>query len=227
MAAWAAAGLAGVALLAGGAGWVEWASSPRLWAGAIDYRRWLVPLTGPAFVLAIVDVVWPGGTVSAPVRTPPTPGLSAPDPTSHRGAALFVRAMAVLLLAGLFAAVLGRQSRDLKVMTDRLQAELAASPTAMVFVGADHWIHRSPLDHWPMSWHMLVLQGKRPARWLVSTEVTAEHLRWLQVRRPRLPVSQFTAQDPRPGPTGWFDLRELTAKAAAEWEATRRAEGAD
>lgn len=234
-----AAALAGVALLAAAAAWVEWAASPRLWAGAIDYRRWLVPLTGPAFMLVFVEVAWRARTGSGPARTTTTPGLSGPDsgprrvhpervlPAATPPAVLAVRAAAVLLLAGLFAAVLGRQSRDLKAMTDRLQAELAASPTATVSVGPDHWIHGSPLDHWPLSWHMLVLQGKRPTMWLVSTEVTAEHLRWLDGCRPRLPVSQFTAQDPRPGPTGWFDLRDLTATAAAEWAETRRAAGVD
>ena len=75
--------LLAVALLAAAAAWVEWASAPRLWAGAIDYRRWLVPLTGPAFALAFVEVVWQGRTGSAPVRATPTPGLSAPDSASR------------------------------------------------------------------------------------------------------------------------------------------------
>jgi hypothetical protein len=49
-------GLALLSVAIGAAYWVYWAHDARYWSSAIDYRRWVGPLTAPFMVLCALDV---------------------------------------------------------------------------------------------------------------------------------------------------------------------------
>ncbi|MDB5294582.1 MAG: hypothetical protein JWO31_565 [Phycisphaerales bacterium] len=250
-----AAGLTVLAIVGVALVWGYWSGDPRRWEGAIDYRRWVVPLTVPAFLLATVEVAVrarrKGPSGSSPVADTTNPNLlhrpareggvvtgtgrsesTGPHPSGWgnaggRNAALSgvgplaLRSVVVVLLAGLFALVLARQSRGYKALADRLAANLAASPATLVRVGPDHgWLNGTPLDHWPITWLALELQGKRPTKWFVSPELKPGQLDLVRdPRRPLVAVSQWSVIPPTPGPGGWFDLRDLAARAAEELKA--------
>lgn len=182
-------------LVVGVLNWTTWADDPIAWGGAIEYRRWLVPMTLPIFALVAIEAWWRASRAGRHVDIAPV---------------LPLRAAVILLLTGVYAIVIGRQSAQVEAMTARLEAELAASPSATLVLPADHWARGTPLDHWSLGWHTLVLQGKRPTAWMAPTDLPSQDLSALDASPPRVPISKFTALEPEPGPTGWFDLRAIT-----------------
>ncbi|QOV89312.1 hypothetical protein [Humisphaera borealis] len=219
-----------VALVAGVLNWTTWADSPIAWGGAIEYRRWLVPMTMPVFILAAIEAWWrvsrtrksedqrePAGSaagVSIEVRDAPLQDDAVEDVRAPIDPMLPLRAAVILLLTCVYAIVICRQSTQVNEMTSRLEAEIAASPTSTIVLPADHWLRGTPLDHWSLGWQSLVLQGKTPTKWVAPTDLPAEKLEALH--RGRLPVDKFVEIDPNPGATGWFDLRRITSRQVDE-----------
>jgi len=195
-------------LLVGVLHWTAWASTPIGWGGAIEYRRWLVPLTLPIFALATIEAIW------RPSQPPPAPDSADADAPSQGGSVYPLRVAVIVLLAGVYAVVIGRQSTQVREMSQRLAGEIAASEHATIVLPQDHWLRETPLNHWSLGWYSLVLQGREPTRWIAPTDLPAENLRALDRSPPALPISKF--DDVAPDAGGWFDWTTLVRRAAEE-----------
>jgi hypothetical protein len=173
-----------------GAIWIWWASNPALWWKALDYRRWLVPMTMPFFAMAFFEGVlaWDGGG-----REP--------------GALTALRGWLGIVLAFIFAAVLLIQSHESAVMGDRLMKDVENYPGAVVPYSAVPWIRGTIFDHWGSSAYVMVRQGETPAKWFIddAPESMAGPRKYWQM----IPLCWFTFISPEPGPSGWFDLRPV------------------
>lgn len=200
--------LAALCLLGTAAFFIYYAAVPGIWSSAINYRRWLVPLTLPVYAVAVAEM--------AVRRWSASRGSGAYADAVPPRSTVVVRSGVVVGLACLFTAVLGFQSTQFKRDTDRLQAEVMASPHATLPIGGTHWSQFTPLNHWGTSWQVLLLQGKRPQKWVVGGDVTEAHLRNLDGPDPKLPISSFTPRPAGPGVTGWYDLRDVIAAAVRE-----------
>lgn len=217
--------------------WI-WSDSMRLWWGAVDYRRWLVPLTLPMYAMIWVEQLVAARRAARPAPPPETPfepDLSPLDTPPPRPVfpGLALRSAVVVLLAGMFAAVLGNQSRHYKSAIDRLYAELMASPAVTMEIPPQHFSRETALQHWSITWQLLMMQGRKPTKWLVATNFTDDAGYRPQIEQgllgnpPRLPVHAdvrgYGLIAPEPGGGGWFDFSELLPKAAAELRARQPA----
>jgi hypothetical protein len=229
-AATVSAAAAGVCLIGSAALWGAWGSMPGFWSySAINYRRWVVPLTLPMYALAVVEFMLrrrvPGAVAGsddanagAGASAEVDAGRPAPPPPRSTVA---TRGAVMVGLAVMFGVVLGMQSTQYKRYSDKLRAEVAASGHATLVLGPEHWMRVTPLWHWGTNWQVLLEQGRRPRKWIVGGDDAfgEQHLKQLDGGvpnpgdPPKLPVSSFTFEDAGPGPTGWFDLRDVIAGA--------------
>jgi hypothetical protein len=170
----------------GGLIWIVWACQPHLWWKALDYRRWLVPLTLPFFTLALLE---------AALRV----DRHDREPTAIAA----VRSRLGLLLAVIFAVVLLIQNHEFLSMGDRLMAEVQASPAAVVPYPDAEWFDHTCFDHWGSSAYVMVRQGMTPDKWLLDPQEVAG----LREYPNAIPLCWFTFIPPDPGPEGWYDLR--------------------
>lgn len=187
-------------LAAAGLGcWVYWAASGRLWWKALDYRRWVGPLTAPFLVFLTLEAFYTARERRA------SGGLARPESLSLRGPL-------ALVLAGTFALVLGLQSTIWRNLTHRLMDEVMNYPEAVegciVPRGAFPWMDGTPLDHWGVKGYVTFVQGKKPTRLLLEPDDE----RAIYRDPPGIPHDDFYKNPPEPGPTGWFDLRDLLAR---------------
>ncbi|CAN5789017.1 hypothetical protein BH20VER1_BH20VER1_21330 [soil metagenome] len=131
-------------LLAAGC-WIWWAADVRLWPdAALNYRRWIVPLTAPFFALAVWEYV-KGAAGSATLR--------------HRATAA---------LPLLFAAVLCLQATHWRNAVAQLSAELEKMPEAVVTLESLPFMKDTPLEHWGTTALSILLQGRQPRRLIVQ-----------------------------------------------------------
>jgi hypothetical protein len=173
---------------AAGVIWVYWACHPHLWWKALDYRRWLVPLTMPFFTMAFFE------------------GVLRADQHGREPAALSkVRGWLGLLLAVIFAAVLLIQSHEFTAMGDRLMADVEKYPGAVVPYDDAPWMTETCFDHWGSSAYVMVRQGMRPTKWLIDPQA----VNGLRAYPGMIPLCWFTFISPEPGPCGWYDLRKV------------------
>jgi hypothetical protein len=179
--------------------WLYWAANGRLWWKALDYRRWVGPLTAPFFVYLTLEAYY------AAVHRH-HPGVPSPITLSP------LRGPLALLLAATFAIVLGLQSTIWHHMTDRLMAEVMNYPNAVegciVPREAFPWMDGTPLDHWGVKGYVTFMQGKKPTRLLLEPEDEKA----IYKDPPQIPHWDFYKNPPQPGPTGWFDLRDILAR---------------
>ena len=208
----AAAALSVVGLLCGLLIWSYWAHDERLWSDAFNYRRWVVPLTGPFYGMALVDAA----ARLLQRRTPASPCFI--DGARRR----------VLIGYGVactFAVVLTLQSVRWARITRRLMRDVEQYPSAIVPWSAVEWATGTPLQHWGPTSFVFVLEGRQPRRLLLefNPEARRAQLDTLRRRPPRIPLSPFTPVSPWPGPTGWFNFRPLLddANAAVSSSGTR------
>lgn len=218
--------------------WV-WSDSMRHWWGAVDYRRWLIPLTLPVYAMIWVEMIVAarrrasdhaaGSPVAEATQAAPTVAAADVSP------GLALRAVVVLLLCAMFAAVLGNQSRHYKAAIDRVYAELMAHPGAVMEIPPNHFSRETALQHWSISWQFLMMQGRKPTKWLVATNFTDDPGYRPQIAQgldgtpPKLPVHAdvrgYGLIAAEPGAGRWFDFRELLPKVIAERQAKNTESG--
>jgi hypothetical protein len=189
------AALAALLVLAGAARWVVWASDEHIWSEALDYRRWLVPLTVPWYALALLESL-----IQKPAATA-EPGVIVPPRTD----VLSFRAALGCGLASLFAAVIIIQSTLFASMTRRLALEVRRYPGVLIPFGEMTWTHHTPLSHWSTASYVLLLQGKTPAKLMGESQ----YFERLWENPPVVQLDMYNYFGPQPGPRGWFDLRPL------------------
>jgi hypothetical protein len=189
--------------------WIFWAAVPGLWCSAINYRRWLIPMTVPIYLMAAGEM--------AIKRWSASRGLGWYERPVPARTTTLARTGILIGLAVLFSVVLGIQSTHFKLESDRLYREVAHSRHATVVV--DDWMKLTPLWHWSTSWQVLLHQGRRPQKWIIGGDDAfgEQHLKHLDDPvNPMLPICSFRSQPAGPGPTGWFDLRDVIPAAQRE-----------
>ncbi len=202
----------GLACVAGaGACWIYWAAAPERWRAAIDYRRWLVPLTAPFFVLAFADAA-----LRARSRTLHDRG--APDVAPSAGPAAAAAATGIAL-AAVFATVLVLQTNQWARLCDRLMAEVRAYPGCAVPFTHLAWVEETPLGHWSLNSYVILAQGKQPQKLVLDEDGVERAL----ADPPRITFCWFVMAPATPGRGGWFDfgpfltaLREEKASKARD-----------
>ena len=174
--------------------WTIWAHKSTLWSTAVNYRRWVVPLTVPFYLMAFVDQ-W------MRLRQP-APGFGW----------VRVRLPIGLAVTGVFAIVLSVQSIVWVRLTHHLVRSVETYPRALVpWDDVAQWAKDTPLYHWGTTSYVFVLEGRQPRKLVLDPEPggVESQLRIIDGNPPRVPLSWFTPVDPEPGPAGWFDFRPL------------------
>jgi hypothetical protein len=186
-------------LVAAGGIWLYWAADAHRWNKALDYRRWILPLSLPFFILALLDESarkWRGRAL----------------PPLQSGK---LRPAAALLLACIFAGVLGTQATVWWNMLRHLQRDVASSPAAIIPLNSIGWARGTPLDHWATSDAITLLEGKEPRKLLL----TPEQVKDIYQRPPIVPNQGWFLRPllhpPPPGPGGWYDFGPLLKVLAA------------
>ncbi|HWE04394.1 MAG TPA: hypothetical protein VG326_18465 [Tepidisphaeraceae bacterium] len=186
-----------------GAGlWTHWAADGRLWWKALDYRRWLAPLTAPFFLLAAIEA-------SLMIRSKPDTELASPEETRP------LRGVLAIMLAATFAVVLGLQSTIWRHETSTLMAAVERAPSIVVSANDLRFIPGTPLDHWGSGDYVMAMQGKRPSKLLLFDREAEEKLYEHPPKPPHwdmYPYAKANQPSATPGPQGWFDLRPLLEK---------------
>lgn len=180
--------------------WVFWASGAARWTTAVNYRRWVVPLTIPFYLLAFLDQF-----LKAPADAPPR---------SNAAPVLTIG----YLVAGTFAVVLSIQSVIWLRLTRHLLRDVGPYPQAIVPWNAISWTADTALYHWGTASYVYVLEGRVP-RHLVLDPLPADSAKQLKMLRdapPMIPLASFTPVDPAPGPAGWFDFRPMLEQIQRE-----------
>lgn len=179
--------------------WSYWAGrqNGKLWADAVNYRRWVVPLTLPFYLLALVDV-W----------------ASNPDRRRVNRAGQAPRVSLGYLIACTFALVLSIQSVVWARLIDRLKKDVERHADVIVPFSDVAWIADTPADHWGTTSYVYVWEGNEPRHVLLdrATGNQRDQLRALQSRPPLVPLSPFTPVHPQPGPAGFFDFRPMISR---------------
>lgn len=200
--------------------WIPWAADQHAWYKALDWRRWVVPLTMPFFVLAFAEA-W------AQTRRQARDGAAATGPQPSRaddGHATEIRKLrgvTGIALALVFAAVLSVQSTIWSRMTDRLVADVGAHPSALVPMSDIPWTYRTAMDHWGTPAYLVALQGARQEKLLwvndayrrrshvlvpTATPQDPRDMGWLAHRPPQVPVTEWSVLPSAPNAKGWFDF---------------------
>src|SRR3954447_12804434 len=104
----------------GGTIWIMWASKDYRWSAALEYRRWVVPLTLPFYFFAFIEacrVAARGRDVDnrSGAGQVDDDADAADEPSAWR-----LRVSVSFLLAGVFAAVIGLQSATFAFLTRHL-----------------------------------------------------------------------------------------------------------
>ncbi len=203
---WAACGFALVA----GAMWIHWASDGHLWYKALDYRRWILPLSFPFFTLAIVE---------ACVRARRIQSTGAKE-TNMDGPG---RGRLACIVACIFAAVLATQGTVWSRMFHRLLVQVNSSPAPAVALESFEWVRDTPLDHWGTCDAVTLLEGKTPHKLLVMQKGMPR----LRANPPVVPNQGWFwrphLHPPPPGPGGWFDFAPILKEIAKQPPTTRPA----
>jgi hypothetical protein len=184
-------GLAVACVLVGGLLWIYWSAEPHRWAKALDYRRFVVPMSAPFFFLAWLEF-------RERRCGQPTPNQNAPRET------------VALILGAIFVAVLGLQSAEWRQLQRRVLHELQESSSVVVSTTNLPWIRNTPLDHWSTT--ALVIAHGVSDKLLVD----APGLQVWNSKPRRVPLSFFQSYPVDPGPGGWFDFRAAALRGSAE-----------
>ena len=180
--------------------WTIWASNVHRWTTAANYRRWVVPLTIPFYLMAFVDQF-----IGAGEKRTLLPRAKPPIALGY-------------FVAAVFAVVLSIQSIQWIKMTRRLMADVEACPKAIVPWSTISWTQDTAMFHWGTASYVFVLEGQTPRHMVLDPlpEDSQKQLDMLQADPPAIPLSSFTPIDPAPGPAGWFDFRPMLQKIRNE-----------
>ena len=201
-----------IAIIAAGALWVWWAAEPARWAGAINFRRWVVPAALP-FMLAAFHATrrtWEMPVSLAGDVTVSKPEMqvafrfSPPKPNTKH--------YALVPLVGLvFCLVITLQSLGWRRLVTRLNAEIARDARPVILHDAVPWVARTPMDHWGMTALVALHGGKRPEKYFAfNADATAA------LHAGKIWLGDGHAISAAPGPAGFFDHRPLLERLAAD-----------
>lgn len=197
-------GLYAIALAAVGfAFWFHWASDGQLWWKALDYRRWVGPLTLPFFFMLTLEACFTARQRrKSPAEADLVPAVSLPNEQMP------LRGPLALLLASTFAVVIGLQCTIWHNVSGRLFDEVMHhSPASDVIVSEDAfpWMHNTSLDHWAIKDFIILLQGKKPTRLLLEPD----DIKNMSKDPPQYPSMMSIETHHDPGPQGWFDIHDI------------------
>jgi hypothetical protein len=185
-----------VALLVAGGALLLWASNPqasdaqRGWGGEAGFRTWVLVCSLPFVLLAALDSL-----ASAPLA-------------ARMDRAEWSRRVRVSQLSALiFTLVLSVQGTAWLGMTQRLRETITDSPTACISMQTTGGLRQTPLNHWSITSHSLLMQGRQPRKAVMPDN--------------RCDEVDFAAGDPldpnfdRRRGAEWFDLRPLARGLSA------------
>lgn len=224
--------------------WVHWASDAHLWAGALDYRRWVVPLCFPFFALAYLERVkevwgrkqevlgetgargaedlrwaWKDGSSDIKRAGRDRTRDAGLRPAPDKSVGPTGRGAIALFLAGTFVTVLGIQSAVFAVWYQRLVIQVREHQGPAISSEELSWVHYSPLEHWGLLAQVIYLQGKTPERLNVD---------WMDrpvLERRKVPLArfetspnhyEFTEVRPEPGRAGYYDFEPVLKELGVE-----------
>lgn len=183
--------LAALCLAGAMVNWTIWAADSHKWSTAANYRRWVVPLTAPFYLLALLDR-W----FDRPLTT---------NTDFEMGG------LVGLCTAFIFLVVLSIQSVVWIRLTRHLVQDVESYPATIVPWSRIAWTRDTPLYHWGTTPFIFVLEGAKPHRLVLDPDQSDadQQLRMVDQVPPRIPLSWFTPISPVPGPAGWFDFRPM------------------
>jgi hypothetical protein len=177
--------------------WAHWAADPHRWTTAANYRRWVVPLTVPFYLMAFVDQ-W--------LRADGGPTEEHVSPAVGIGGAVALT----------FAIVLSLQSIAWVRLTERLKRDVESNSQAIVPWQDIAWTQDTAMFHWGTASYVFVLEGRTP-RHLVLDPYSEDSGKQIKaISDGAMPLASFTPVNPAPGPAGWFDFRPLLERASEE-----------
>jgi hypothetical protein len=181
--------IAGLCLAGAFVNWTIWALDAEKWSTAANYRRWVVPLTVPFYLLAFTDRVF---------RPSPSRDLKLPSIVGFS-------------VAVTFAVILSTQSIVWVRLTRHLMRDGESYPQAVVPWSRVSWDRETPLYHWGTTSYVFVLEGRTPRKLLLepTPEGAAKQLELVNSLPPLVPLWSFTPIPPTPGPAGFFDFRPM------------------
>ena len=176
--------------------WTIWALDSHKWSTAANYRRWVVPLTFPFYLLAVIDR-WIGLSGRTPM----------PDESSQMRFSSLIGSSVALT----FALVLSIQSLVWMSLTQRLIHDVEVYPRTIVPFSQIDWVREGPLYHWGTTSYIFVLEGRKPSKFVLDPDPkdARDQLKMLSSIPPQIPLSWFTPVSPLPGRQGWFDFRPM------------------
>lgn len=124
-----------------------WAFYPRLWAGAINYRRFVLACSTPLIGLAALHQRWL-------LRNNMTAPASVPVGSATAGLSLFA--------AALFSALYMVQAFSWRVILACFEQTLSAAPGLYVTLNYLPWARETALEHWGSVPLSAILQGREP-----------------------------------------------------------------
>ena len=128
-----------LAIVAAGVLWAWWAAEPERWAGAINFRRWVVPFAFPFLLAAFL--------------------------AARRAPEKFTACSLAPAVAAVFFIVITLQSLGWRRLVARLGDEIANDPRTIIPHEAVPWVARTPLDHWGMTALVALRGGTRPQKY--------------------------------------------------------------
>jgi hypothetical protein len=164
--------------------WGCWASLPLLWQAAINYRRWVFPMSMP-FLLAAGWELWHRARLAKP---------DAPAVQRRRD-------WAGVGVACIFFLVLGLQSYGWSRQFQKLSDQVAVWRSVWIKEQDLEWTIFTPLDHWGIAAQVIVAQGRQP-RVLFAGPGDEEKALETPARFSLSPWNQFA---PETMPPRWFD----------------------
>ena len=201
-----------LAVLAAGALWSWWALDPMRWAGAINYRRWVLPAALPFMFAAFraarrtwdIPVALAGNVTVSKPEMQVAFHFTPPKPSAAR--------YALVPLAGLvFCVVITLQSLGWSRLVARLNADIARDERLVIPHESVPWIARTPMDHWGMTALVALHGGQQPWKYFAFNADASAAL-----RTGKIWLGDGHTISASPGPGGWFDHRPLIERLAAE-----------
>ncbi|HEY8749025.1 MAG TPA: hypothetical protein VIM11_13670, partial [Tepidisphaeraceae bacterium] len=183
--------------------WTIWAANAHRWTDAANYRRWVVPMTMPFYLLAFADQWRTTKRDRLSITLQPITGVSR---TIGIG------------VAGTFALVLSIQCIVWARLTHRMINDVESYPSALVSWDRISWSKSTAIAHWGTTSYVFVLEGRIPTKLLLDqqpSEAQTQSAMLFDIP-PSIPLAWFTPVPPTPGPGGWFDFRPLLYSAHHE-----------
>jgi hypothetical protein len=172
--------------------WTIWALDSHKWSTAANYRRWVVPLTLPFYILALLDRWFERSSSAERSNTK-------------------IASVIGSWVAFTFCLILSIQSVVWISLTRRLVRDVESYPATIVPWSRISWTRDTPLYHWGTTSYVFVLEGQSPRKLVLDPDEAdvRQQLQMLKQVPPRIPLSWFTPISPVPGPAGWFDFRPM------------------